>query len=51
LRDSLATLFGWYESGGLRPHISHVLPFQDFPKGLALLQSRASTGKVVITLP
>lgn len=51
LRDSLATLFGWYEAGGLRPHISHVLPFQDFPKGLALLQSRASTGKVVITLP
>jgi NADPH2:quinone reductase len=50
LRDSLSTLFGWFEAGGLRPHISHILPFEDFPKGLDLLKSRASTGKVVITL-
>lgn len=50
LRNSLSTLFGWYEQGGLRPHISHSLPFDDYPKGLELLQSRASTGKVVITL-
>lgn len=51
LRDSLSTLFGWFTAGGLRPHISHTLPFDDFPKGLELLKSRASTGKVVITLP
>lgn len=51
LTDSMATLFGWYAEGGLRPHISHVLPFDHLPQGLELLRSRASTGKVVITMP
>ena len=45
---TLATLFGWYEAGGLRPHVSHVLPFQAFPEGLQLLRDRKATGKVVI---
>lgn len=48
LTDSMATLFGWYRAGGLRPHISHILPFEDLPKGLDLLRSRKATGKVVI---
>ncbi len=51
LTDSLITLFGWYETGGLRPHISHNLPFARYREGLELLRSRAATGKVVITLP
>ena len=51
LTDSLITLFGWYETGGLRPHISHHLPFARYPEGLELLRSRTATGKVVITLP
>ena len=51
LTNSMATLFGWYAEGGLRPHISHVLPFDQLPQGLELLRSRASTGKVVITMP
>lgn len=46
--QSLATLLGWYEAGGLNPQVSHVLPFEALPEGLALLKSRASTGKVVI---
>ena len=50
LKQSLATLLEWYESGGLHPHISHVLPFADLPKALDLLRSRASSGKVVLTL-
>ena len=50
LTDSLATLFGWYETGGLRPHISHCLPFERYPEGLELLRSRTASGKVVITL-
>jgi NADPH2:quinone reductase len=50
LRDSLATLLGWYAEGGLRPHISHHLPFDQLPQGLDLLRSRAATGKVIIDI-
>jgi NADPH:quinone reductase len=46
--QSLTTLLGWYAEGGLAPQISTVLPFGAVPEGLALLKSRASTGKVVI---
>lgn len=49
ITDSLATLFGWYEEGRLKPHISHVLPLERAAEGLELLRSRKSTGKVVIT--
>ncbi len=48
--QSLSTLMGWYETGGLRPHISHHLPLDALPKGLALLQDRKATGKVVIQI-
>jgi NADPH:quinone reductase len=48
LTDSLSTLLGWYAQGGLRPHISHSLPFNDLPHALDLLRDRKSTGKVVI---
>lgn len=51
LTDSLKTLLGWYEAGGLRPHISHTLPFDQLPQGLDLLRDRKSTGKIVITQP
>jgi NADPH2:quinone reductase len=48
--ESLSTLFQWAAEGRIRPHISHVLPFERAQEGLDLLKSRASTGKVVITL-
>ncbi|MCA8883706.1 MAG: NADPH:quinone oxidoreductase family protein [Pseudooceanicola sp.] len=48
VRDSLTTLLGWYEQGLLKPHISHVLPFDRVAEGMALLRDRKSTGKVVI---
>ncbi|NND19234.1 MAG: zinc-binding dehydrogenase, partial [Silicimonas sp.] len=38
-----------HASGRIRPHISHVLPFDLALDGLELLRSRKSTGKVVIT--
>lgn len=47
---SLATLFKWYETGDLKPHISHILPFDDLHTGLDLLRQRKATGKVVITM-
>lgn len=49
--DSLRTLFGWYESGRIKPHISHVLPLDRAVEALEILRSRTSTGKVVVTLP
>ena len=48
--DSLATLMGWYCDGRLKPHVSHVLALDAADEGLELLRSRASTGKVVITI-
>ncbi|WP_306129652.1 NADPH:quinone oxidoreductase family protein [Roseovarius sp. MMSF_3350] len=48
--DSLARLFDWYREGRLKPHISHVLPLKDAQKGLDLMRTRKSTGKVVVTM-
>ena len=50
LTASLRTLFQWFAEGGLRPHISHELPFDAYPDGLNLLKTRQATGKIVITL-
>ena len=51
LAASLTTLFGWYATGGLRPHVSHVLPFDRLHDGMDLLRNRTASGKVVITMP
>lgn len=45
---SLAELLRWRAEGLIRPHVSHILPFEAFPDGLALLRERKATGKVVI---
>lgn len=50
LRGSLETLLHWYDEGGLRPHISHCLPFEQLPQALDLLRGRTSTGKVVVRI-
>ena len=47
--DSLATLFGWFAEGRIRPHVSHVLPLDRAGEALELLRARKSTGKVVVT--
>lgn len=49
LTDSLTELTGWHAEGRIKPHVSHVLPFDRTLDGLDLLRSRRSTGKVVIT--
>ena len=46
--DSMTRLLRWRAEGLIRPHVSHVLPFDAFPEGLALLRDRKATGKVVI---
>ncbi|WP_226781770.1 NADPH:quinone oxidoreductase family protein [Oceaniglobus trochenteri] len=50
LTESLRQLYDWYEEGRLKPHVSHTLPLSRAAEGLELLRSRASTGKVVITI-
>jgi NADPH2:quinone reductase len=44
----LAQLVTWHSEGALRPHISHLLPFEQAEDGIDLLRARKSTGKVVI---
>ncbi len=51
LDDSLRALLALYADGGLRPHVSHEIPFERLPEALDLLRDRRSTGKVVVTLP
>lgn len=47
---SMAELLRWRADGLIRPHVSQVLPFEDFPEALALLRERKATGKVVISV-
>ncbi len=49
LRDEFAELFGWYDAGLLKPHVSHALPLEKIAEAMQLLLSRRSTGKVVLT--
>jgi NADPH2:quinone reductase len=50
LAASMQTLFGWYNAGGLRPHISHRFPLSQANEALECLRARKSTGKVVVTM-
>lgn len=50
LADSMAELMRWHAEGRLRPHVSHVLPFEAAMSGFDLLRSRQATGKVVVTI-
>ncbi|MGI3187060.1 NADPH:quinone oxidoreductase family protein [Nioella aestuarii] len=49
LTASLAELFAMYEAGGLKPHIGATYPLDQAADAMALLKSRKSTGKVVVT--
>ncbi|MBR3369652.1 MAG: NADPH:quinone oxidoreductase family protein [Rhodobacteraceae bacterium] len=50
LADSLRELFDWYAQGRIKPHVSHVVPFEQVFDGFELLRTRKSTGKVVISI-
>lgn len=49
LTESLAELMAMHAQGKLAPHISHVLPLDQSTEALALMRTRQSTGKVVVT--
>lgn len=48
--DSIRELMAMYAAGKLHPHISHTLPLEKSAEALALLATRKSTGKVVVTI-
>lgn len=50
MRDSLAECVQWWADGKLHPHVSQTLPLAQAADALALLKSRAATGKVVLTV-
>ena len=43
-------LFGWFEQGLLKPHVSHRLPLAEAAEGFTLLRERKATGKVVVEI-
>jgi len=47
---AFSSLDGMVQSGQLKPLISHRLPLADFAQALELIQSRQSTGKVVLVI-
>jgi NADPH2:quinone reductase len=49
LSEEFRELFGWVESGLLKPHVSHKLDLAQAREAMALLLERRSTGKVVLT--
>lgn len=48
ITDSYRHLFGWFEEGKLKPHVSHRVPLARIGEALELLKTRRSTGKVVV---
>ena len=48
--ESLKQLFEWYETGQIKPHISHKFTLDQAEDALDLLKNRKSTGKVVVKI-
>ncbi|MBT6095758.1 MAG: NADPH:quinone oxidoreductase family protein [Rhodospirillaceae bacterium] len=50
VQQSFAELLDWYRAGDLKPHVSHTFPLEQAAEAMAMLKSRKSTGKVVLTM-
>lgn len=48
LEDSTRVLLDWIQQGTVRPHIGRMFPLADIREAHTLLESRASTGKIVL---
>lgn len=49
-RESFKQLFGLFEEGKLKPHVSETFDLKDAARALEFLKERKSTGKVVLTM-
>jgi len=50
VKGSFETLLDWYDNDKLKPHVSHTFDLSDAAEAMAMLKSRKSTGKVVLTM-
>ena len=50
MRDSLTALMALYQAGRLHPHVGATLPLERLPEAYALLESRSTSGKIVVTI-
>jgi NADPH2:quinone reductase len=50
VRQAFTDLARLFDTGALKPHISHRLPVTGFAEAFELLLNRRSTGKVVLEL-
>jgi NADPH2:quinone reductase len=50
MAQSLRALIGWWETGRIKPHVSHVLPLSEAETALDLLRRRETAGKVVLSM-
>ncbi len=50
MRAMLRDLFDWTVAGALRPHVSHVLPLEEYREAMRLIRAREATGKVVVAI-
>ena len=48
IQESFTELLGWYETGEIRPHISHTFNLNQAAEAMYALKTRKSTGKVVL---
>jgi NADPH:quinone reductase-like Zn-dependent oxidoreductase len=50
LRNALRSILDWQANGILKPVLGACYPFNKIADAQALMQSRMSTGKIVITM-
>jgi NADPH2:quinone reductase len=50
MRAMLRDLFDWTAAGALKPHVSHVLPLNEYREAMHLIREREAQGKVVIAV-
>jgi NADPH2:quinone reductase len=46
----IAQLFGWLETGKLKPVVGKVVPFENFREAFKTMQSRSALGKMIVKL-
>jgi len=50
ISKSFDDLLSWYDTGDLKPHISHIFDLADASKAMEMLKNRESMGKVVLRI-